>query len=169
MPYFIKIIHVFLLAMVKYLFTPMYAHLIELDYVSTVFVTISGGVAGFLLFYYFTSILIKSAPFIDPYIRLIIPERIRIAIRNYHYKQKEKRKGKPKFTRRNKMLVRIINNYGLYTLVILTPTFLSIPLGAFLLRKYYVSHNYAVIITIFAIVFVGILETTCYWFLCGDL
>ena len=169
MTYLLKIIHVSLLASVKFMFTPMYAHLIELDYFETLIAMISGGVGGFFFFYYITSFLINRSSQISPYVRILFPERIRIVIRNYRHKRKIKRDNKPIFTRRNKLLVRLIRNYGLIALVILTPTFLSIPLGAVLLRKYYPKHKYAVIITVFAIITAGIVETSGYWFLWGDL
>ncbi len=149
--------------------TPMYAHVIGLDYVSTLFAMISGGIVGFLFFYYLTNLIIIFSPYITPYTRLLIPERIRISWRNYRNRKKQKRLAKPRFTRKNKMLVKIIRNYGLYALVALTPTFLSIPLGAVLLRKYYGTHYVAIIITIIAIILVGIIEISGYWFLWGDL
>jgi len=45
--------------------------------------------------------------------------------------------GKPLFTRRKRRLVRIKMRYGLPGIVILTHSVLSIPVGAFLITRYY--------------------------------
>ncbi|WP_461631575.1 hypothetical protein [Labilibaculum euxinus] len=50
---------------------------------------------------------------------------------------KSKKKIKKKFTKRNKRLVVLKNNYGLAGIAILTPVLLSIPIGVFLNTKYY--------------------------------
>ena len=46
-------------------------------------------------------------------------------------------KGKPIFTRRNRRIVRIKRAYGLIGIAFSTPFLLSIPVGAFLVMRYY--------------------------------
>ena len=80
--------------------------------------------------------------------------------------KKSKRK---KFTRRNRLIVRLTSKYGLYTLVFLTPVLISLILGAFLLRKYYPNRKEAIPLMVVAIVTEGILLCVGYWYLMGEL
>ncbi|MGQ1945532.1 hypothetical protein ACT3CD_00345 [Geofilum sp. OHC36d9] len=51
--------------------------------------------------------------------------------------KKLKRKPRKKFTKSNRRLVRLKTKYGLHGIVFLTPVLLSIPVGTFLVTKYY--------------------------------
>ncbi len=79
-----------------------------------IIITLSG-LAGFFIFYYFSSYILKL-----------------IGI----FFQGRQRKRKI-FTRKNKLVVRIIRNYGLWLLALLTPILISIPFGAFLCVRYF--------------------------------
>jgi len=46
-------------------------------------------------------------------------------------------KQKKKFTRMNKMMVRIKARFGIYLLTIIAPLFFSIPLGSIICAKFY--------------------------------
>ena len=55
--------------------------------------------------------------------------------------QKEERQ-KPLFSKRRRNLVKLKTKYGFWGIVIMTPILLSIPLGAYLLNKYYSKQKY---------------------------
>jgi hypothetical protein len=45
------------------------------------------------------------------------------------------------FSKKRRTLVKFRTKYGLWGIVIMTPVILSIPIGAFLLKKYYSTHK----------------------------
>ncbi len=48
---------------------------------------------------------------------------------------------KPISTKTMRRFVKLRNSYGLWGIIIMTPVILSIPIGAFLLKKYYSTHK----------------------------
>jgi hypothetical protein len=138
----LKIIQVFLLASVKYVFTFPFALLIGLNVEQTVVAVTLGGIAGFFFFYHFSGFAIRKVHHIKTFLRKIIP-----AIVHFKYRQlKEWRRditGERIFSRRSRFIARFRAKFGLPGIVILSPVILSIPLGAFLLNKYYSKHKFA--------------------------
>ena len=138
----LKIIQVFLLASVKYIITFPFALLIGLNVEQTVIAVTLGGIAGFFFFYYFSGFAIKQFHHVKTFLRKIMP-----AIFHFRYKQlKEWRReitGERVFSKRNRFIARFRAKFGLPGIVILSPVILSIPIGAFLLNKYYSKHKFA--------------------------
>ncbi len=167
MAYVFKIVNVFLLATVKYFYTPIYAYAIDLDFWSTMFTMIIGGILGFLLFYYFSNIIILSSNHIKPRIKKVLPEYVQKKYRNYCDRRFEKRKNRRKFTRRNRFLVKFSSEYGMTSLVLLTPILISIPMGEFLIRRYYRKRSIAIPMGLLAIIVEGVILVTGYWHLMG--
>ncbi len=89
------------------------------SFFETVVVTSLGGFAGTLFFVFISDLL----------------------IRNYKKKllSKQEKKAKPakKFTRKNKIIVKIKRNFGLIGISLAAPVLLSIPLGCFLAVRYF--------------------------------
>ena len=137
MAYFLKIVNVLLLSTIKYFYTPIYAHMIGLDFWSTMITTIIGGILGFLIYYHFSSILILSSKHLKPKVKRIMPVSFIRSYQKYKTRRLEKRKRKKKFTRRNRFMVKFGREYGMVSLILLTPILVSLVLGAFLLRRYY--------------------------------
>jgi len=165
MPYLLKIINVFLLATVKYFYTPMYAFIIGLGFFETLLTVWIGGVSGFFAFYYISNILILSARVLKPVIIKHTPESVLSRLRSWKHQRAQKRKGRKKFSKRNKLVVKTRNKYGLWGICLLTPVLLSIPLGAFLLRKYYHSEKKAIPVMIFTILVEGALISVISWYI----
>jgi hypothetical protein len=88
----------------------------------TIIYTNTGGLSGILISWFLSKELIK---FYNDY----WPEKL-----------KRKRGTGKRFTRFNRRLVWLKSKYGLFGIVILTPLLLSIPVGTFLVTKYY-RHN----------------------------
>ncbi len=169
MAYILKIINVLLLSTIKYFYTPIYAHMIGLDFWSTLFTMISGGIGGFLLYYYFSSILILSSKHLKPKIKKLLPESTLVAYRNFQVKRREKRKNKKKFTRRNRFMVKFGREYGMISLILLTPVLVSLILGAFLLRRYYFKNPLALPFMLLSIVVEGAILVVSYFYFMGSL
>lgn len=163
MPYYIKLINVFLLATVKYFYTPLYASIIGLDFYAAVISMILGGMVGFLVFYYFSKQVLELMNKLKSPISRFTPDRLRTQAHKRRHKKKLRMLNKNKFTRRNKLIARTKSEYGMWGIMLLTPVLLSIPLGAFLLRKYYQSNRMAVPFMLLFIAVEGFIICLTYW------
>lgn len=134
MPLFLKILQVVLLSTVKFFFAPPLAIGLGFNYWQTIVLTTSGGLLGMFVFYYLSTAILRLYRYILRKIRkgLNIKEPA-------HNSTIGKRKKQ--FTRRNKFLVRLRGKYGMIGIIILTPCLISIPIGCFLLNKYYSANR----------------------------
>jgi ABC-type antimicrobial peptide transport system permease subunit len=98
---------------------PLAVYIMRMSFLETIIYTNIGGVIGVLIFVFFSHYLIN--------------------LYTQYWPEKLKRHRKPKrvFNKRNRWLVKIKIHYGLPGIVILTPILLSIPVGSFLVVKYY--------------------------------
>lgn len=156
----LKYINVILIASVKFFWATPYAYLLSLSQVETFVLMEIGGLLGFVFFYYFFSFMLVEIKLLWPAIYYITPRIFKVRFEQWLDTRRYRRLTANKFTRRNKMIVRIRQKTGMLGIVILTPVFLSIPLGAFLGTKYF-HHKPAFIpwtlLSIFAWGFVSIL------------
>ena len=169
MAYFLKILNVLLLSTVKYFYTPIYAHMIGLDLWGTMASMITGGVVGFLVYYHFSKIIIVSTKHLTPLANAIVPYHLRNHYNHYQHRRKLRKKNKKIFTKRNRRLVKLGKNYGMYTIIIFTPILISLILGAFLLRKYYGNRREAVPLMILSIIIEGAILIIGYWYIVGGI
>lgn len=131
-----KIIQVFLLASVKYVMTFPYAVLIGLGFYHTIIAVTLGGIAGFFFFYHLSGFAIRRFLHLKTWFWQITPP----VLRKYYRKIIVWRKdytGERVFSKRNRLIVKFRKRFGLPGIIILSPIILSLPLGAFLLNKYY--------------------------------
>ena len=138
----LKIIQVFLLASVKYVFTFPIALLIGLNFKQTLISVTLGGLVGFFFFYHFSGFAIRNLHHFKTFIKKYSP----ISLHHWYRKLAIRRKnitGEKVFSRRNRFIARFRAKFGLPGIVILSPVVLSIPIGAFLLHKYYSKHKFA--------------------------
>lgn len=133
---FFKVLHIVLLASVKYFVTLPYAMIIGLDYKQAIIAVLAGGVGGFLFFYYLSKPVNRGLTRLWPHLCHVVPGTIKRRYNLFCDRQKKKRGGKS-FTRKNRFLVRLKTTYGFWGIIITTPVFLTIPIGAFLANKYY--------------------------------
>ncbi len=110
-----KYLLLILLAATKFAISPIAASNWGLDQKESFIIITLSGLVGFFTFYYFSSYLLKL-------MGMLLAGRQR---------------KKKIFTKRNKFAVRIIRNYGLWLLALLTPILISIPFGAFLCARYF--------------------------------
>lgn len=147
----IKILHVILLASVKYFFTLPYALVIGLEFEQAIIAVLAGGIGGFLFFYYLSHPVIRAFNVAWPCICNLVPQFIKLRYHEFCSRNKAGRKIKI-FTRRNRFLARFRKSYGFWGIIISTPLFLTIPLGAFLAGKYYSHRRHLVLYMVISIV-----------------
>jgi len=167
MSYPLKIVTVFLLATVKYFYSPLSGFLLGLGFIETTLTVLTGGIIGFLVYYYLTDLFLVSIAHLKPVVVKVSPKSTRLYYRNWHIKKIRKTKNKKVFTRRNKFLVRLRRTYGLWGIALLTPVALSVPFGSFLLRRYYGHRKEAIPIMLLAIVVEGCIFSLLSWIAFG--
>ena len=118
-------------------------------FAETVFWTNVGGLAG-IYFFAFLS-------------RKLIAWWKKLFRKSKWYIQKDQR-AKKVFTRKNRRIVRIKQKYGLFGIALITPLLLSIPVGVFLVVRYYKSSSTKFIYLITANIFWSIIYTGFYMF-----
>lgn len=138
----LKIIQVFLLASVKYVLTFPVALLIGLNFQQTLIAVTLGGIAGLFFFYHFSGFAIKRFHHVKAFLRRHLPLPVRLKYRQLLVWRKAIT-GERVFTRRNRFIVNFRQKFGLLGIVVLSPVILSLPIGAFLLNKYYSKHKLA--------------------------
>ena len=132
---FFKIIHVALLASVKYFITLPYAMLIGLEYNQAIFAVLTGGIGGFLFFYYMSKSVFRGLGLIRPFVNQMMPNFIKIRYQAFNQNRITKKPAKA-FSKKRRF-IKLRNTYGFWGIIITTPLFLTIPVGAFLASRYY--------------------------------
>lgn len=140
-----------LLASVKYFITLPYAMLIGLDYLPALISVLIGGIGGFLFFYYLSHKVIVAFHYYKPRICKFLPESIKSRYRVFCNRFAEKQPAKI-FSRKSRFIARIKSTYGFWGIIIATPFVLSIPVGAFLMSRYYAHRRHIVPFMILSIV-----------------
>lgn len=131
-----KILHVILLASVKYFVTLPYAMIIGLDFDQALISVLIGGIGGFLFFYYLSKRINVLIDFLKPKLCRIIPLFIKVKFNLFCERLTTKKPSKI-FSRRSRFITKVKTTYGFWGIIIATPFILTIPVGAFLANKYY--------------------------------
>lgn len=127
-----KLIGVFLLSAIKFGIGGVPAAVFaEYSFFKSLAVTVSGGVFGTFFFAFFSEWVNKK-----------------IAL--FSFKSKNPKK---KFTTGNKIIVYVKKYFGLVGISIITPLFLSLPLGVFLAMRYYKDKQKVISYMIVSIIF----------------
>lgn len=137
-----KIIQVFLLATVKYVLTFPYALLIGLNFQQTLISVTLGGIAGFIFFYHFSGFALRQFHHVKTFLWKHTPSPVRLKYRRMVGWRKGVT-GEKIFTKKSRMIVKFRSKYGLLGIIIASPIILSLPIGAFLINKYYPKHKMA--------------------------
>jgi len=146
----LKLLSVALFSSVKFFFALPYSYAIGLTYWESIISTCAGGLLGFFFFYYISGIIIN----------FLIKKGLYKKIR-----PRKRKEGKKVFSKRNKLIVKTKLSYGLIGLVILTPVILSIPVGTFILRKYYKNDRLAIPLMCSSIILCSFITLTLLYFL----
>ncbi len=132
----LKLLHVYLLASIKYFVTFPYSMLIGLNLVQTIIVVTLGGISGFFFFFYLSGFLIRLFHRYKRPVLVALHHFVRVDLRHLLDRPRKQTK-KQRINRKMRMIVRLREKYGFWGIIIMTPGLLSIPIGAFLLKKYY--------------------------------
>ncbi|MEQ8910616.1 MAG: hypothetical protein RIC95_15575 [Vicingaceae bacterium] len=117
-----KILGLLLFSALKFFLAPSTSVIAGYGFWQTILITCGGGLVGFFLFFKFGEVLQKG------FQRIVKP------------------KPKKRFSKKNKMIVKLKRSYGLWGLAILTPCLLGIPLGALLASAYFRKQKGALLI-----------------------
>lgn len=120
---FSQFIGIFFLSTVKFMFAPGVAAAAGYTLFETILVTSLGGISGITFFYFFGHWMISK-------------------IESWRYGTEVTPPNKKVFTRRNKFIVKLKGKYGLIGLILLTPSFLSIPIGSVVAAKFYFNNKF---------------------------
>ena len=159
----LKITQVFFLAMIKYFYAPLYGVAIGMGFWENYFSLITGGTLAFTIYYYFSELVIIYSRHLSPQLVRIVPVSWQHAAKRRKVKRRIKRRKRRKFTWRTKFVVKLRRGYGMWGIILLTPVLLSLPIGAFLLRKYYRQDKKSFPLMISSIVVEGFILCVVYW------
>lgn len=151
-----------MVAMVKYFYTPLYVYLTGLGFWTSVIAMIAGGMTSFSFFYYISHFFIISSKYIKPALHKITPNPWLEKYNSRKAQKALKKKHAKKFTRKNKMIIRM-KKFGMWPIILTTPVLLSLPIGAFLLRKYYRMRKGVVFFALLTIALEGFLLCFLIW------
>ncbi len=135
----LKQITILLLSAVKLMVAIPLSTLLGYSYLQTFLNTATGGILGVLFFFFLSKNLLKAYEALRPFL-----VRQVLYLRQYSGQRlivSSKVRQHRRFTRRNRLIVKIRRKYGMPGIIILTPIILSIPLGTFLAIKYYSSRK----------------------------
>ena len=146
-----KILHVILLASVKYFVTLPYAMIIGLNYQQALISVLIGGIGGFLFFYYLSKRLLTAIEIVKPKICRYIPQFIKVRFHVFCTRMSLNKPSKI-FSKKSRFIAKVKSSYGFWGIIIGTPFILTIPVGAFLANKYYAKRPYTVPFMILSII-----------------
>lgn len=157
-----KLLIVFALSSVKFILAPPLSFGMGLNYFQTIISTSAGGILGVVLFFYLSRSIINLYDiYCRPYVHRWI-HKLAAKLRVLHLAERYfpvKRKIRV-FSFTARLIVKIRRKYGLVGLVILTPVLLSIPIGSFLVARFYPKKKYAVLYLSASVVFWSLLMSS---------
>ena len=160
MEYILKLLTVFLIASIKYFWATPYSFGMKLNEWETIFFMEAGGILGFLFFYYFFGFLFKELKIMWPTVYRFTPVLFKVRFEMWRKRRKIQKLNARKFTKRNKLIIRMRKRYGMWGLVILSPVILSIPVGALLGNKYFRHDHHFIPYMLISIAIWGIVSVT---------
>ncbi len=138
---FLKILIVFLVSSIKFLIAPALSFGMGLNFVQTWLSTTAGGIVGVVVFFFLSKwILQLYSKYFFYYFhlfRLKLYKTLNISVPKFIPARR--------FTRRNRMIIKIVKKFGMAGIVILTPVLLSIPLGTFIAARYYSTNRFLLV------------------------
>ncbi|MFZ4546658.1 MAG: hypothetical protein ACOYN4_04455 [Bacteroidales bacterium] len=138
---FLKILIVFAVSSIKFLIAPALGFSMGLNFIQTLLSTTAGGISGVFIFFFL------SRWFLLLYSKYFSFYAHQVRVKFYRSLNKEIPKLIPakRFTKRNRLIIKVVRKYGLVGIVALTPIFLSIPVGTFLATRYYSANRFLLV------------------------
>lgn len=117
--YLLEILEIMLIASIKFVIAPFIAEAQDFNFIESFAITISGGIAGVFIFTFIGDIITYG------WNRLISFFKI------------PSLSSKKKFTWTRKLIVRTRMKFGIAGIALITPFIISIPLGTFVIHRFY--------------------------------
>ena len=133
----IKVVSLVLFSSVKFLFAPFTVTASSYSLIETIAITITGGFAGVLFFFRFGGWALD-----------------RLTLLMYGDKPRKR------ITRKNRLIIWVKSKLGIVGLSLITPSLISIPLGALLAAKYFRSDKRTVPFLMLSVVFWSLVLST---------
>ncbi|PTN07375.1 hypothetical protein [Mangrovibacterium marinum] len=130
-----KLLHIYLMATVKYFITFPYAMLLGVDFLQSLIVVTIGGISGFYFFYYLSGHLIHF--YYQHHHKLLAAIKKVLRVDLHRMIEAKEKPARQKINKKARLIAKLKKKYGFWGIIIMTPSLLSIPIGAFLLKKYY--------------------------------
>lgn len=127
----LRVVGLMLLSSVKFLFAPSTVYISGYSFLETILITVCGGTIGVFAFFYGGGVIFSL----------------------FRRPPGEEKKKKKIFTKKNRVLIRIKNGYGLYGLALVSPCLISIPIGCLLAAKYFKHDKRTIPVFLAAVVF----------------
>ncbi len=156
----LKLLIVFALSSVKFLLAPPLSFGMGLNFIQTLISTSAGGIMGVFVFFFMSRWLIR---YYEKHFSGMVHKKVHAIAGKFDVKHLAERHfptTKKIFTFNNKLFVRIRRTYGLIGLIILTPVLLSIPLGTFLITRFYPDRRHLVLYLSASVVFWSLLMSS---------
>jgi len=146
---FLKILIVFLVSSIKFLVAPALSFSMGLNFIQTWLSTTAGGILGVVVFFFLSKwLLLLYSRYFFYYFHLT-----RTKIYGFLNIKVPKLIPARKFTRRNRLIIKIVRKYGLFGIAAMTPVLLSIPVGTFLATRYYATNRFLLVYLISSVLF----------------
>jgi len=129
---------------------PLCLYKYQLSFQETVLITSIGGILGILFFALLSNLIIKFWK--RYYVNSKTQQNTNNALNKVFGKEKKEKKKKKVFTRRNKMIIKTKKSYGLIGLSIITPFLLSIPVGTFIILRYFPNQKKSILYLIISVI-----------------
>jgi hypothetical protein len=120
MDYFLKILSVYFVTVLKYWFGFPAARVAGLSFLETYFITTLGGITAFFIFYFFSPVVFKFFAWLIYEFKKFLNINIEPVLKT----------KKNIFTKRSRLFVKVMQRYGLAGLAFVTPSLISIPVGS---------------------------------------
>jgi hypothetical protein len=139
---------VFFIATVKFLFSPITGLATKLSYFETLVAAISGATISSLLFYFGAELLMAAS------------RKKKLKKENDAIQKGIPLKQKKKFTRGNKMIIKLKRSFGKIGVCFVAPSLLSIPIGTIIVAKFYGKEKDTYLWVFIGIVLSGLITTS---------
>ena len=143
---------------IKFLFAPALAFGMGLNFIQTWLSTTAGGIVGVVAFFFLSKWLLQL------YTRHFFYYSLKIRVKIYNLLNVTMPQFIParKFTKRNRIIIKIVKKFGMAGIVILTPVLLSIPLGTFIATRYYSANRFLLVYLCISVLFWSLLMSSAF-------
>lgn len=151
----LKVLSILAFSSIKFIFAPPISIEYGFNLYQTIIITTLGGIFGVLFFYYLSKFLIYEYKK-NKYSIFYILRLYKIGITPRLPSEKKI------FTKQNRYIVRVSKRHGIMSIAMLTPIFLSIPLGSFIAARYFIKYKYTPLYLVGAVIFWSFIVSTTY-------